>query len=54
MTTEETIIEILHNSDKKGIRLKVLEEVLHLMNANDKLSRVDAYEQAYDSVVREI
>ena len=51
MTTEEIIIEILHNSDEKGIRLKVLEKVLLLMNANSKLSRVDAYEQAYSSLV---
>lgn len=47
MTTEEIIIEILHNSDEKGIRLKVLEKALHLMNVDSELSRVDAYQQAY-------
>ena len=50
MTTEEIIIEILHKSDEKGIRLKVLEKVLSLMNSNSKLSRIDAYEKAYDLV----
>ncbi len=54
MTTEENIVEILHNSEKKGIRLNVLEKVLKLMNHNTKLSRIDAYEQAYSSIANSI
>ncbi|WP_166461195.1 hypothetical protein [Flavicella sediminum] len=50
MTTEEIIIEILHKSDKNGMRLRVLEKVLHLMHSNSKLSRVDAYQQAYNAI----
>jgi hypothetical protein len=47
MSSEEIITEILHDSAEKGIRLKVLENALHLMNEDSKLTRVDAYQQAY-------
>lgn len=47
MSTEEIILEILQNSEEKGVRLKVLEKVLKLMHENPKLSRVEAYEKAY-------
>ena len=50
MSTEEIIVEILHNAHAKGIRLQVLEKVLSLMNANANLSRVDAYEMAYQTI----
>lgn len=49
MTTEDAIMEILYQSDKKGIRIKVLDKVSLLMNANPTISRIDAYEQAYNS-----
>lgn len=48
MTTETAIMEILYQSDKKGIRIKVLEKVLSFMNSNPDLSRIEAYEQAYN------
>lgn len=50
MTSEENIIEILHNSDERGIRLSVIEKALHLMHEDSKLSRVEAYQKAYSFI----
>jgi len=50
MTSEDYIIEILVKAENKGMRVSMLSSVSSLLKNNASLSRIDAFEKAYNSI----
>jgi hypothetical protein len=53
MTESEEIEEILMESHSYGLRVEVMEEASKIMGSNPKMRRVDAYQEAFSTLIKE-
>jgi len=52
MSNEEIIEEILVEAAGYGLRIEVLDTARKLLEANPKMERVNAYEEAYNEWIK--
>ena len=53
MTESEEIEEILLESHSYGLRIEVMEEASKIMGSNPRMRRVDAYQEAFSTLIKE-
>lgn len=53
MTESEEIEEILIESHSYGLRTEVMEEASKIMGSNPRMRKVDAYQEAFNAVIKE-
>lgn len=53
MTESEEIEEILLESHSYGLRIEVMEEASKIMGSNPRIRKVDAYQEAFSTLIKE-